>query len=121
MTCSRRMFILGSATTAAGAFLAACGEEPSDEVAKTEVPVGSAVILDRFIIAQPTEGNFVAYSAVCPHQQSKITVVNGDQVRCTKHGSVFKVADGSVVSGPAARGLDVAQLEDDGDRLVAKQ
>lgn len=119
MTCSRRTFILGTATTFAGAFLAACGQEPTDEVAKTQVPVGSAVILDRFIIAQPTEGNFVAYSAVCPHQGSKITVVNGDTVRCTKHGSVFKVADGSVVSGPATSGMQAASLSESGDTLVA--
>ena len=119
MTCSRRTFILGTATTFAGAFLAACGQEPSDEVAKTDVPVGSAVILDRFIIAQPTEGTFVAYSAVCPHQGSKITVVNGDTVRCTKHGSVFDIADGSVVSGPSDRPMADAALEDDGATLAA--
>ena len=52
--CSRRMFLLGSATTVAGAFLAACGEEPSVEVAKAEVPVGSAIIADGFIIAERT-------------------------------------------------------------------
>lgn len=119
MTCSRRTFILGTATTFAGAFLAACGQQPSDEVAKTDVPVGSAVILDRFIIAQPTEGTFVAYSAVCPHQGSKITVVNGDTVRCTKHGSVFDIADGSVVSGPSDKPMADAALEDDGATLAA--
>ena len=119
MTCSRRTFILGTATTFAGAFLAACGQEPSDEVAKTDVPVGSAVILNRFIIAQPTEGTFVAYSAVCPHQGSKITVVNGDTVRCTKHGSVFDIADGSVVSGPSDKPMADAALEDDGATLAA--
>lgn len=53
--CSRRMFLLGTATTFAGAFLAACGTEPDQEVAATEVPVGSSVILGSVIIAQPTE------------------------------------------------------------------
>ena len=118
-TCSRRMFILGAATTFAGAFLAACGEAPSDEVAKTEVPVGSAVILNRFIIAQPTEGNFVAYSAVCPHQGSKITVVKGDQVRCTKHGSDFSIVDGSVIAGPSQSGMAPATVVDNGDTVAA--
>lgn len=118
-TCSRRMFLLGSATTFAGAFLAACGQIPSDEVAKTEVPVGSAVILDRFIIAQPTEGNFVAYSATCPHQGSKITVVNGDEVRCTKHGSTFSINDGAVTSGPSDTGMVTAQVTDNGDTVSA--
>lgn len=53
--CSRRLFLLGTATTVAGAFLAACGEEPPLEVAKAEVPVGSAIIADGYIIAQPEE------------------------------------------------------------------
>ena len=119
MTCSRRLFLLGTASTFAGAFLAACGEAPSEEVAKTAVPVGSAVILDRFIIAQPNPGEYVAYSAVCPHQQQKITVVDGENVRCTAHGSVFNTANGEVISGPATTGLTTAALEETGDQLTA--
>lgn len=118
MTCSRRLFLLGTASTFAGAFLAACGEAPSEEVAKTAVPVGSAVILDRFIIAQPNPGEYVAYSAVCPHQQQKITVVDGENVRCTAHGSVFNTANGEVISGPATTGLTTAALEETGDQLT---
>ncbi|SDS71822.1 Rieske (2Fe-2S) protein [Corynebacterium timonense] len=119
MTCSRRLFLLGTASTFAGAFLAACGRDPSEDVAKTEVPVGSAVILNRVIIAQPTEGQFVAYSASCPHQFQKITQVQGDTVRCTAHGSVFNIADGEVLAGPALRGLRAIDLAEEGDRLVA--
>lgn len=118
MTCSRRLFLLGTATSFAGAFLAACGEPPSEEVAKTAVPVGSAVILDRFIIAQPNPGEYVAYSAVCPHQQQKITVVEGENVRCTAHGSVFNTSSGEVVSGPALNPLTTATLEETGDQLI---
>ena len=121
MTCSRRLFLLGTATTFAGAFLAACGEPPSEEVAKTAVPVGSSVILDRFIIAQPTAGEYVAYSAVCPHQQQKITVVEGENVRCTGHGSVFNTATGEVVSGPSVAGLREVALEESGDQLIASE
>lgn len=119
MTCSRRLFLLGTATTFAGAFLAACGTEPTEDVAKTAVPVGGSVILDKFIIAQPTAGNYVAYSATCPHQFQKITVAEGETVRCTAHGSVFNINDGSVMSGPALRGLREVQLTEEGDRLVA--
>lgn len=117
--CSRRMFLLGTATTFAGAFLAACGTEPDQEVAATEVPVGSSVILGSVIIAQPTEGNFVAYSSACPHQGSRITKVEGDTVICTNHKSVFNISDGSVVSGPAQNGLTSANLKQDGDTLSA--
>ena len=116
-TCSRRMFLLGTATTFAGAFLAACGSEPSVEVAAADVPVGSAVIFDGFIIAQPTAGNYVAYSQTCPHQRNPITEVEGDTVRCTHHDSVFNIADGSVVSGVARDPLYPAKVEQSGDTL----
>jgi len=114
------MFLLGTATTFAGAFLAACGEEAPEEIAKTDVPVGSAVILDKFIIAQPTSGQYVAYSSVCPHQQKKITKVEGETVKCTAHGSVFNIADGSLVSGPAVTGMREVEVIDAGDKVEAK-
>lgn len=119
MTCSRRLFLLGTATTFAGAFLAACGHEPTEDAAKTAVPVGGAVILDKFIIAQPTAGNYVAYSSTCPHQFQKITEADGKTVRCTAHGSIFNIQDGSVVAGPSVRGLREVQLAQEGDSLVA--
>ncbi|MDK4257643.1 Rieske (2Fe-2S) protein [Corynebacterium propinquum] len=115
--CSRRLFLLGTATTVAGAFLAACGEEPPLEVAKAEVPVGSAIIADGYIIAQPEEGKYVAYSQQCPHQRNLITKVEGDEVRCTAHNSVFKIADGSVVSGPARDPLEPVSIDDAGNAL----
>ncbi len=117
--CSRRTFLLGTATTFAGAVLAACGKAPSAEVAATEVPVGSAVIVDNLIIAQPTEGEFVAYSAKCPHQGSPITQVDGDTVRCPSHGSVFNITTGDPVSGPAATGMTTVPVREEGDTVVA--
>ncbi|MDY5785698.1 MULTISPECIES: Rieske (2Fe-2S) protein [unclassified Corynebacterium] len=119
MTCSRRLFLLGSATTLAGAFLVACGKPAPEEVAATEVPVGSAVILDKVIIAQPEPGKFVAYSATCPHEFQKISEVHDEVVRCPAHGATFAVADGSVVSGPVVRGLREIGLTQEGDRLIA--
>lgn len=117
--CSRRMFILGAATTFAGAFLAACGKPAPAEVAATQVPVGSAVIVGKFIIAQPTEGNFVAYSTTCPHQGSPITQVKGNTVRCPSHGSVFDIATGEVVDGPSQSGMTPAPVIQDGGHVIA--
>lgn len=121
LPCSRRTFLLGTATTFAGAFLAACGTSPNNEVAATDVPVGSAVALETVIIAQPTAGHYVAYSATCPHAGSRITKVDGDTVQCLNHNSVFKISDGSVVSGPAQTGLKAATLTQNGDTLSATE
>ncbi|MBC3186502.1 Rieske (2Fe-2S) protein [Corynebacterium sp. zg-331] len=115
--CSRRLFLLGSATTFAGAVLAACGSSPTAEIAADDVPVGSAVIVGDFIIAQPEAGTYRAYSTTCPHQSSTITEVEGDTVRCLTHNSVFSLADGSVVSGPARTGLAEGTVEKNGADL----
>ncbi len=114
------MFLLGTATTFAGAFLAACGTEPTSEVAATEVPVGSSVIVGHFIIAQPTAGQYVAYSARCPHQNNFITEVEGENVRCTAHNSVFSTIDGAAISGMTNQPLRPAQLSRDNGQLTAR-
>ena len=118
-SCSRRTFLLGTAATFAGAFLAACGKAPSAEVAATQVPVGSAVIVDKIIIAQPTEGQFVAYSTACPHQGSSITQVDGSTVKCPSHGSVFDIATGTPVSGPATTGMTTVPVTESAGTVVA--
>ncbi|MEJ4099202.1 Rieske 2Fe-2S domain-containing protein [Corynebacterium mastitidis] len=115
--CSRRLFLAGSATTLAGALLAACGSSPTEEVAAADVPVGSAVIVGDFIVAQPTEGEYRAYSTTCPHQSSRITEVEGDTVRCTAHNSVFSLKDGSVVEGPARAPLSEGSAEQNGTQV----
>ena len=69
--CSRRMFLLGTATTFAGAYAAACGSSPSADIAATEIPIGSAKIVDGVIFTQPKEGEFKAYSqTLSPPAQS---------------------------------------------------
>lgn len=113
------MFLLGSATTFAGAFLAACGKPAPAEIAGTQVPVGSAVIVDKYIIAQPTEGQFLAYSTVCPHQGSPITQVNDETVRCPSHGSSFDIATGAPVEGPAQSGMTPVPVRQEGDTVIA--
>lgn len=118
-SCSRRAFLLGTATTFAGAFIAACGKAPSAEVAATQVPVGSAVIVDKIIIAQPAEGQFVAYSTTCPHQGSPITQVEGNTVRCPSHGSVFDIATGQPVSGPATSAMTTVPVSENGGTVTA--
>lgn len=103
-TCNRRLFLLGTATTFAGLLATACGSK-SATVGIADIPVGSAVIVDSFIIAQPTAGEYKAYSTVCPHANNPITKIEADTATCTKHNSVFSLADGSVISGPAPKGM----------------
>ncbi|MCZ9310173.1 Rieske (2Fe-2S) protein [Corynebacterium uberis] len=115
--CSRRLFLAATASTFAGAVLAACGSGPREEVAAADVPVGSAIIVGDFIIAQPTAGEYKAYSTRCPHQKNRISKVEGDIVRCTAHNSKFSIVDGDVVDGPARTGMETADLKVKGDQL----
>ena len=119
-TCNRRLFLIGTATTFAGALLAACAP-PKQTIDAKDVPVGSAVIVGNFIITQPTSGVYHAYSATCPHQGAKISQVNGDTVTCTNHNSVFSITDGAPVSGPSRAGLKEAKLKTDGNNKLTPE
>ncbi|MDO5032212.1 Rieske 2Fe-2S domain-containing protein [Corynebacterium sp.] len=112
--CSRRIFLLGSATTFAGAYLAACGKAPSAEIAATEIPVGSAVIIDKVIFTQPTEGQFKAYSQTCPHQGSLITEIQGMTATCTTHYTSYDLNTGEPTGGPGTKPLEEYGVESDG-------
>lgn len=71
------------------------------------------------IVAQPTDGEAVAFSAVCTHQGCTVAP-DGEQLRCPCHGSVFEATTGDNVSGPAPRPLeDVPVRVADGQVVLA--
>lgn len=77
-----------------------------------DVPVGSGVIFEdaKVVVTQPTEGAFKAFTAVCTHQGCLVSKVEKTQILCNCHGSVFSIADGSVISGPAPTPLAEEKL-----------
>ena len=138
--CGRRQMLAASGAIAAGVALSGCGNnaERASSAATTnaaaasaaatagqgvattdEVPVGSGVIIGSIqaVITQPTEGEFKAFSSICPHQGCPVSQVEGDQIICTCHGSHFDVATGAVVSGPARTGLVEKTVTVDGDEI----
>lgn len=117
--CSRRRFLLGSAATAAGALLAACGSaEEAAKVAAADIPVGGGVVIGKYVVTQPAEGEFHAFSAVCPHMGSTISEFADGQMICPQHGSHFDMATGEVVSGPSRDPAAPAPLAAEGTDLV---
>lgn len=70
-------------------------------VSTSEVPVGGGVVLDDVIVAQPTAGEFVAFTTVCSHQGAKVTTVADGVMTCSLHGSQFSIDGGENVRGPS--------------------
>ncbi len=78
-------------------------------VALDKVPVGGAVAATDangkpIIVAQPTAGKAVAFSATCTHQGCQVKVA-GVELDCPCHGSKFNALTGAVLKGPAAKPL----------------
>ena len=85
------------------------GVGPGDVVAPlAEVPLAGAyeVSLDgrRVLVCRPAEDTVVAFDARCTHQGCTVRATDAGLV-CPCHGSVFDLADGAAVHGPATRPL----------------
>jgi cytochrome b6-f complex iron-sulfur subunit len=123
---TRRAVVLSGVTIAA---LTACSSDDgtkangetsappaagTDLVAAADVPVGGAVSVDAasgpLLVSQPSEGTFVAFSAVCTHMGCTVAPGEGE-FRCPCHGSVYDEATGKNVSGPAPKPLAKVDVE----------
>ncbi len=84
-----------------------------------DVPVGSAAIFadEKVVVAQQSEGDFKAFSAVCTHQGCLVGQVDGEEILCPCHGSIFSIADGSVLDGPATSPLEEVAISVEGQDI----
>ena len=91
------------------------------ELAKTtDIPVGGGKIFetDDIVVTQPEKDVFKAFSATCTHQGYIVSSVEGGTINCACHGSKFKVADGSVANGPAAKRLGSARITVEDGKII---
>jgi nitrite reductase/ring-hydroxylating ferredoxin subunit len=132
--CGRRTVLRAVGLVALGggatAILAACGADtgaaPSSaptadatKVATSDVPVGGGVIIgEKYVVTQPTEGEFKVFSAICTHQGNPVGEVTDKQIICPFHQSHFSITDGSVISGPAQTALPAISFTTSGDNIV---
>jgi Rieske Fe-S protein len=81
--------------------------------------VGGGTVLgdQEVVVTQPTEGEFMAFSAVCTHQGCLVQSVSEGKINCPCHGSAFSVEDGSVVTGPAQTPLERRTVSVEGDQI----
>jgi Rieske Fe-S protein len=97
----------------------ASGQPPSLALT-SDVPVGGGKILadKKIVITQPRAGSFEAFNAVCTHQGCTVSSVSGGTINCPCHGSKFGIANGSVVTGPAASALAPVSIKVQGTSIV---
>ena len=134
-TSRRTVLAAGGAIGVAGA-LAACGSgsgsatptAPSSKSGgtsttlgpSTDVPVSGGKVYekDQVVVTQPAQGEFKAFSAVCPHQGCLVSSVADNVILCPCHGSLFNATTGAVEQGPAVRGLAPMAVKDSNGTLV---
>jgi nitrite reductase/ring-hydroxylating ferredoxin subunit len=134
---TRRTAIAVAAGSATALGLAACGgsgtasgssSRPAPPapggplVALADVPVGGAVSATSadgkpLIIAQPTKGTVVGFSAICTHMGCTVAPA-GKELDCPCHGSVYDAATGKNISGPAPRPLAPFAVHVQGDQVL---
>lgn len=125
---------LGLATTAGAALsLTACGGGEDDEgaadgsgggsgdsvsVPVADVPEGGGVVTDGIVVTQPSEGEYKAFDAKCPHQGCAVREVTSSAIVCPCHGSEFDPSSGDVTQGPAEEGLAERTATVEGDEIT---
>ena len=91
-------------------------------IATADVPVGSGVILEdaKYVVTQPTKGEFKAFSSICTHQGCTVSEISGGTINCACHGSKFSIKDGSVANPPAQRPLAESPTTVSGDSVFVE-
>jgi Rieske Fe-S protein len=140
---TRRTVLAGAAGLSATVALAACGDDSGTDGgneggdnggtgstptaaaggtlgALTDIPVGGAKFFEaqKMVVTQPTDGQVKAFSTICTHQGCAINKVENGLLRCPCHQSGFRIADGSVESGPAPKPLNSVNVKVDNGQVV---
>lgn len=99
--------VVDAAASSASSAASGAAGAAQDLAKKADVPVGGGRIIDsaKVVITQPTEGDYKAFSAVCPHQGCTVSSVEDGVIKCACHGSEFDITSGDVKKGPATSGL----------------
>ncbi len=140
----RRTVILGAGAVGAAGVLAACSSSDSSDgvstespdtmastevpssptaIAKTDkVPVGGGLVVEdkMVVVTQPSDGDYKAFSSICPHQSCNVSEVTAEEIICPCHGSKFSSSTGEVLNGPATTGLAPVNVTVKGDEIVSE-
>lgn len=94
------------------------GGEVLAEVAAVPVAGGIVNRDARVVVTQPSEGDYRAFTSVCPHQGCDVATVSENVITCPCHNSKFSAETGDVQSGPAPSGLVEIAVAVEGESIV---
>lgn len=117
------MAVIGSSAAVTSACSADEESAPTEDanLASTDVPVGSGTVIeDTYVVTQPKDGEFFAFSSVCTHQGCQITRVTEEAIVCPCHSSNFSLTTGEVLSGPAEEPLPQYEVTEADGTLTVK-
>jgi Rieske Fe-S protein len=140
---TRRTVLTGAAGLSATVALAACGDDSGTDGGSTggdngnatstatsatggalgplaDIPVGGGKFFEaqKVVVTQPTAGQVKAFSTVCTHQGCAVNKIDNGLIRCPCHQSGYRIADGSVESGPAPKPLASIDVKVENGQVV---
>ena len=113
----------GSGAAASSSSTSSSGASGGTLVALSKVPIGGAVSAKSpdgkpVIVAQPSAGQVVAFSAKCTHMGCTVAP-RGAKLQCPCHGSQYDALTGKVLHGPAQRPLAAFPVKVEGGTVVS--
>ncbi|HEY2832108.1 MAG TPA: Rieske (2Fe-2S) protein [Sporichthyaceae bacterium] len=85
----------------------------------SDIPVNGGKIFDdqKIVVTQPKKGEFLAFSAVCTHQECVLADCDGGTINCGCHNSSFSITDGHPLGGPATVALPKKKVQVAGGKV----
>jgi nitrite reductase/ring-hydroxylating ferredoxin subunit len=127
---------LGGAAALAVTFSCLGGCSKSDESSNTEVASGlpftvdlsaasssalmnsgGYIIKNNTVVAKDLNGNYVAATNICSHEQKRKVIFQNGEYYCTEHGARFSLS-GSGLNGNGSGGLSIFKTSLEGTMLT---
>lgn len=96
------------------------GPTPRVLISAKRVPIGGGTVVSGILVVQPFAGLFKAFDARCPHLAAVVSPPKNGVITCGAHGSQFVDIDGSLLRGPAPRGLKEIPITVEDGRIVVE-
>ena len=98
------------------------GSEGEWRFAAQDTDVGGVTYYarEKILIVQPSQGEYRAFSSVCPHQGCAVSATSGEDLVCPCHNSSFDRSTGALIDGPATSGLAELDVQVDGSELLIR-